>query len=314
MIAGAGHAAGTHSVFEPRPVWFLLSRALAAASRDRDDERARLARDTAALASGDLSGHAAVVVLSTRGLERQARDAIGAFVRSGGGVLVAASPEIEPGVLGAMFDLKTPIGRYRGEHRCWTAGGDRPAASDLPSVGPLSANLGQVRFERTWRIRPEGWDIAARFSDGTPALLERAEGRGRIVLFASDFDRRWNDFPVQPSFVPFVVEAVRYVSGARPPSDYLVAGAPEGVARPPGIFRNPKDSQVVAVQCAIPAKVNRRDWRRRTFATAHPGEPTPSTGMSARRARQVEARQSYWQYGLLLMIGALVAESVVGRA
>ena len=31
-------------------------------------------------------------------------------------------------------------------------------------------------------------------------------------------------------------------------------------------------------------------------------------------ARRIEARQNYWQYGLLLMIGALVAESVAGRA
>ena len=191
---------------------FYLQRALDAASRDPEDQRARLARDARALAGGDLSGYAAVVVLSTRGLEREARDAIGAFVRSGGGVLVAASPEVEPGVLGAMFDLKIQL-----------TGIDENNGAGLLSVtdlrhpifrpfGPLSANLGQVRFERTWRIRPEGWDIAARFSDGTPALLERAEGRGRIVLFASDLDRRWNDFPVQPSFVPFVVEAVRYVS------------------------------------------------------------------------------------------------------
>ena len=273
----------------------------------------RLARDATALASGDLSGYAAVVVLSTRGLERQARDAIGAFVRSGGGVLVAASPEIEPGVLGAMFDLKIQL-----------AGIEENTGAGLLSVtdlrhpifrpfGPLSANLGQVRFERTWRIRPEGWDIAARFSDGTPALLERAEGRGRIVLFASDFDRQWNDFPVQPSFVPFVVEAVRYVSGARPPLDYLVAGAPEGVPARPGIFRNPKDSQVVAVN-VDPRESEPTRLAPEAFAAAHPGEPRPSTGMSARRARQVEARQSYWQYGLLLMIGALVAESVVGRA
>jgi hypothetical protein len=32
------------------------------------------------------------------------------------------------------------------------------------------------------------------------------------------------------------------------------------------------------------------------------------------RAQQIEARQSYWQYGLLLMLVALVAESFVGRA
>jgi hypothetical protein len=42
--------------------------------------------------------------------------------------------------------------------------------------------------------------------------------------------------------------------------------------------------------------------------------PARSTERVDLQARQAEARQSYWQYGLLLMIGALVAESLVGRA
>jgi hypothetical protein len=32
------------------------------------------------------------------------------------------------------------------------------------------------------------------------------------------------------------------------------------------------------------------------------------------QAQQTESQQSYWQYGLVLMIATLVAESVVGRA
>ena len=32
------------------------------------------------------------------------------------------------------------------------------------------------------------------------------------------------------------------------------------------------------------------------------------------QAQQTESRQSYWQYGLALLIATLVAESVVGRA
>ena len=44
----------------------------------------------------------------------------------------------------------------------------------------------------------------------------------------------------------------------------------------------------------------------------------PSTEMYAqaaeRQGRQTESRQSYWQYGLVLMIATLIAESVVGRA
>jgi hypothetical protein len=32
------------------------------------------------------------------------------------------------------------------------------------------------------------------------------------------------------------------------------------------------------------------------------------------QAQHTEARQSYWRYGLMVMIAALVAESFVGRA
>jgi hypothetical protein len=42
--------------------------------------------------------------------------------------------------------------------------------------------------------------------------------------------------------------------------------------------------------------------------------PAGSTTRAAVQAREAEGRQHYWQYGLLLMIGALVAESFVGRA
>ena len=46
------------------------------------------------------------------------------------------------------------------------------------------------------------------------------DGQGRVVLFASDLDRRWNDFPLHPSFVPFAMETLRHVAGA----DVLEAG------------------------------------------------------------------------------------------
>jgi hypothetical protein len=41
--------------------------------------------------------------------------------------------------------------------------------------------------------------------------------------------------------------------------------------------------------------------------------PAPSGPGLDMRAQQVEARQGYWQYGLLLMLAALIAESFVGR-
>jgi hypothetical protein len=134
------------------------------------------------------------------------------------------------------------------------------------------------------------------------------------VLFASDLDRRWNDFPLHPAFVPFALEAVRYVSGSRDRGrDYLVSSSPEGSEARPGVYRANADGRAIAVNV---------DARESATAVVGPDEfvamverVSPASGAATDvRAQQIEARQNYWQYGLLLMLAALIAESFVGRA
>ncbi len=293
---------------------FYVARALGAAA-DSDDQRidAREAA-SAALPQDELAKCSAVVLLSTRGLERRARDALTAFVRSGGGLLIAGSPDVDPAVLATMFEWETSI-RGTVEASAVTA----LSATDLRHpifrpFGTLAANLGQVRFDRVWRLGGDGWDVAARFTDGSAALLERREGQGRVVLFASDLDRRWNDFPLHPVFVPFAMEAVRYVAGARDRGrDYLPGSAPEGAEGRPGVYRAKADGRAIAVNV---------DPRESSTSVVRPEEFTsmiervstaPGQAINA-RVQEVEARQGYWQYGLLLMLAALVAESFMGRA
>ena len=293
---------------------FYLSRALAAASDGARDAIDAQVVGGAKLAGEDLAKYSAVVLLSTRGLERRGRDAIAAFVRAGGGLFVAASPDMEPVVLSAIFDWRPALSGVEPD-----PGAVALSVTDLRHpifrpFGALAANLGQVRFDRTWRLLGDGWDVAARFTNGTPALLERREGDGRVVLFASDIDRRWNDFPSHAAFVPFAVEAVRYVSGVRDRArEYSVSRVPPGAEPRPGVYRAKPDGRAVAVNV---------DPRESTTATVRADEfegmlDRVSTGAGVAtdmRAQQTEARQSYWQYGLLLMLAALVAESFVGRA
>ena len=292
---------------------FYVARALGATA-DRDDQRidARIVA-SAAFGREELGKYSAVVLLSTRGLERRAWDALAAFVRSGGGLLIAASPDVEPVVVSTMFNWQPAMSETE------TTAAVALSPTDLRHpifrpFGMLAANLGQVRFDRAWRMNADRWDVAARFTDGNPALLERREGQGRIVLFASDFDRRWNDFPLHPAFVPFALEAVRYASGSRDRGrDYFVGSSPEGSDARPGVYRATADGRTIAVNV---------DARESATAVLRPEEfvamverVSPAGGAATDvRARQVEARQGYWQYGLLLMLAALAAESFVGRA
>ena len=54
----------------------------------------------------------------------------------------------------------------------------------------------------------------ATLNDGTPLLLDRAQGEGHILLLTTGLDNATNDLPLHPVFVAFVDRAARYLSGA----------------------------------------------------------------------------------------------------
>src|SRR4029078_7328786 len=101
--------------------------------------------------------------------------------------------------------------------------------------------------------------------------------------FASDFDRRWNDFPVQPSFVPFTVEAVRYVSVVRPASSYLVGSTPEGVPERPGFFRSAGDRRIAVNVDPRESEPSRLAPEALATAADRPGDVSPKSSVVARR-------------------------------
>jgi hypothetical protein len=293
---------------------FYLTRALqAAAGDDSFDVRSVSGGSLSRVDAKEFSQNGAVLILSTRNLDRRAREMLVGFVRAGGGMLVAAAPDVEPSV------LATAMG--------WTgfSAVEQPAdvavlaATDvrhpiLRPFGPLAVNLGQVKFNRTWRVRDAGWDVVARFTDGSPALLERRDGQGRVVLFASDLDRRWNDFPLHPGFVPFTVETVRHITAfSDRRRDYTVADAPKGAKPEPGTYPLDEGRRRVAVNVDARESSTSRTTSEEFKAMLRP-VASKKSDPAERLAQQTEAQQNLWRYGLILMLGALVAESVVGRA
>jgi hypothetical protein len=263
-----------------------------------------------------LAGQAAIFLVSTRGLERRGRELLASYARGGGGLLVASGTEMDGSivtdVLGAASTLTiAPANGIRQEARALA-----PTDVRHPVFQPFAgsaATLGFVTFQTAVRIAGSACQTLARFTTGEPALLECPSGDGRALVFASDLNNRWNDFPLHATFVPFLHEVVRYLASTRAhASEYFVGAAPAGVRRTPGLATI--DAAGVQRRIAInvdpreadPARISVEDFQSAVTRLKSEG------GVEARvEARQQEDRQHLWQYALALMAGLLAVEGLL---
>jgi hypothetical protein len=265
-----------------------------------------------------LAVHAAVLLLSTRGLERRGRETLAAYVRAGGGILIAAGPDVDGDVVrdvlggSSALQMATPTDMKREVRALAPADVRHPV---FTAFAGNSGSLGLVRFTRVARIGG-ACQTLARFTTGDVALAECPAGDGRALMLASDLDNRWNDFPLHATFVPFLHEVVRYVASARMhASDYLVADAPGGVARQPGIATVPGGRPGVPPRrIAVNVDPRESDAARLSAddfqsAVTRLKDVAPSEARIA--AREQEDRQHMWQFLILAMVVMLAVEGVV---
>src|SRR5438093_4738541 len=266
-----------------------------------------------------LTPYAAVILLSTRGLERRGREALADYTRKGGGVLLAVGPEVDADVVADVFGNASTL-------QVATAGvrpGPRalaPADVRHPIFQPFAANpgvLGLVTFDTVARISGSACPTLARFTTGDAALIECPAGDGRALVLASDLSNRWNDFPVHGTFVPFVHEMIRYLASARSQSsEYLVAAAPAGGPRTPGVFSLPDSSNPAGPPRRVAINVDPREGDPARvsvdeFLSAVTSMKNAGVSEARVEARQQEDQQHLWRYLLVVMAIALAVEGIV---
>ncbi len=269
----------------------------------------------------DLAAQAAVFVSGTRSLNRQGREALAAYLQGGGQVLLTLGPDVDLATLRDAIGVTLAVE----PDPVVLDGGPTtlvPADTRHPVFRPFSspaAAFGDVDVDQYHRLRgDEGWRVLARFAGGAVALAERPVGAGRLVVFASDLDNRWNRFPLNPAFVPFVVEMSRYLTSGRVARrSWTLPDAPPGREAVPGIVEiaptapdEPPRRVAVNVDvresnpAAMPLEAFEANVTRRA-AVAHRAAES--------EAREKENEQRLWQFGLLVMLVALAGESLLGR-
>jgi hypothetical protein len=263
----------------------------------------------------------AVVLLSTRGLERHGRELLARYVRGGGGLLIAAGLDVDGAVVGDVLGSDAPLRIVTTADAKPTPRALAPADARHPIFQRFGANastLGLVQFQQVARVAGSGCQVLARFTTGESALIDCPAGEGRALVLASDLNNRWNDFPLHATFVPFLHEAVKYLAGARPHGgEYFVGDAPAGVAPTPGVVSLPAapnagagQSRRIAVNVdpreSDPARISAAEFQS---AVTRLKEDAASDARI--EARQQEDRQHLWQYALVLVLLMLAAEGAV---
>lgn len=275
-----------------------------------------------------LTDHAAILLLGSRGIDRRGRDTLQGYVQRGGALFLVAGPDSDPDAPSRIFPDITLRARMRETMSVVSFAPSDARHPIFRPFGPLAGNLGRVRFDRSVQIDDApGAKVLARFSDGTPALLEYQPGSGRVLYFTSDLNRQWNDFPLHPTFVPFVQAVMRHLAAWREaPGEYLVADAPAGVRREPGVVSVPASRVAGGAVASANMPRTRRvainvDTRESDLTRIGAEALIASIGRldndsvadAGDQQQGQEDRQRLWRYGLALMLVSLVLESALGR-
>lgn len=267
-----------------------LERALAVADNGREfDVDVQDGRDVVKWTESDLAKVGAVFVLGTRTLDRPGRERLRNYLQQGGQVLLTLGPDLDPGtvsdVVGTPMSFADEPVRVPGATMI-ASDGRHPIFR--PFLNPSGA-LGDVQVEQHRRLNDQtGRTVLARFAGGDAALTEQAVGAGRLMVFTSDLDNQWGRFPLNPSFVPFVVETARYLARSGTPS------------------RQGRDR--ARAEESNPAAMTTEEFTNAIERTGRAGPQAPRTA-----ARDIEDRQRWWQIGLVVMLVALAGEALVGR-
>jgi hypothetical protein len=296
-------------------------------------------RTFSALSPEQFGQPGALILLGTSTLDRKGRETIANYLNAGGRVLLTLGPDIDLDTLtdtvGASVDVDSALPDAAARTVTLVAvDGRHPIFR--PFLSPTGA-LGDVYVEQYRRLNDQnGRTVLARFSGAGNAMTEQTVGRGRLLVFASDLDNRWNRFPLNPAFVPWAVETARYLTqGKEQRQSFTVPDVPPGVAATPGIYdivasqplsrpgeardrgssrpqEEARETARIAVNPDIresnPARTSAEEF---TAAIARLNQVAEVRALTA--AKEQEERQRLWQLGLVVMFLALAGEGLIGR-
>jgi hypothetical protein len=188
-------------------------------------------RSPAAATAADFAAADIVLLADVPGLTASQAEALTERVREGAGAAIFLGPGIQPDVYNQRFTdrlhpaqglLPAPLGSVvlvpsaRGGLTGWGHWNEQhPLVAGLldPLLGDLALTQSRAYLKFSEPV-PSGDEVAAAFDDGTPVVIARRLGTGRVVWFNASAGDPWCDLSRRKSFVPLVDRLLSYLSAS----------------------------------------------------------------------------------------------------
>jgi hypothetical protein len=233
---------------------FFLERAFAPVAQE---DRQRYFIKPRIIAAEDLGGlklanFDAIALLDVPRFDQNAARELEKYVRDGGGLMIFPGEKTDasfyndtlgislgllPATMGAPWGDATGKGEFR---LLQGTGYTHPLVSIWQD--PASGTLTSAHFYKGVSLEPlavqakeAGEPVTVlTYGDGSPAIVERTLGRGRVIEFSSSANVSWNDLPAHPAFVPLMQRALGRLVTRRDEALNIPVGATFSFPAQPG--------------------------------------------------------------------------------
>ncbi|MFQ5673576.1 MAG: BatA domain-containing protein [Nitrospinales bacterium] len=171
------------------------------------------------LSTRNLRLYSVIMLCNVRALPIQYELELEEFVMRGGALIISLGDKVDPKFYNEKMGNLLPVNleslnrpsREDKPFHFLTEPSDHPVLK--PFKGRIRKEMSGIRFFALYKVSPRTGrspNIPMRFKNGLPAVVEFSFGKGKTILFVSSIDRDWNDFPIQPTFLPWVQRWVKY--------------------------------------------------------------------------------------------------------
>lgn len=170
-----------------------------------------------------LEGQNVLVLANVERLDLDQGGAVARFLEAGGGVLVAPGDRVDRAYFNNVAWMPATLGPRRGDFLARKSIAHPASSTFAGPVLPMFAQgdappLGAASLFGDFPLDPkEGASVSARLDTGDPWVVERPQGKGRVLLLAGPLDAEGGTLPVNPDFVPLTHEWMFHLAGGAEP-------------------------------------------------------------------------------------------------